>query len=151
VSRLPVSALTGLLVAVATLVPAAPAAADAQGHAIDQLNQIRASNGMSALRGSPTLDRSATRYARLMIRTDHFGHASKIAVSSGFESAGETLALHEGWAPQPGRTIASWMNSPGHRAVLLSSRFRWVGMGLARGRIGSRPVTVWVAHVGARR
>jgi hypothetical protein len=32
----------------------------------------------------------------------------------------------------------------------MSSRFRWVGMGLARGRIGSRMVTVWVAHVGAR-
>jgi uncharacterized protein YkwD len=151
VSRLPVSALTGLLVAIATLVPAAPAAADAQGHAIDQLNQIRASNGMSALRSSPTLDRSATRYARQMLRTDHFGHASRIAVSSDFESAGETLAMHDGWAPQPGRTIGSWMNSPGHRAVLLSSRFRWVGMGLARGRIGSQPVTVWVAHVGARR
>jgi hypothetical protein len=26
-----------------------------------------------------------------------------------------------------------------------------VGMGIARGKIGSRLVTVWVAHVGARR
>jgi uncharacterized protein YkwD len=149
-SRLPVSVLTGLLVAAAALIPAAPAAANAEGDAVDQLNQVRAANGLSALRSSPALGRSATRYARQMIRADYFGHSSKIAVSSDFESAGETLALHDGWAPQPGRTISSWMSSPGHRAVLLSSRFRWVGMGLARGRIGSRLVTVWVAHVGAR-
>jgi uncharacterized protein YkwD len=149
-SRLPVSVLTGLLAAAAALLPAAPAAADAEGDAVDQLNQVRAANGLSALRSSPALGRSATRYARQMIRADYFGHSSKIAVSSGFESAGETLALHDGLAPQPGRTISSWMSSPGHRAVLLSSRFRWVGMGLARGRIGSRLVTVWVAHVGAR-
>jgi hypothetical protein len=32
----------------------------------------------------------------------------------------------------------------------MSSRFSWVGIGLARGKIGSQLVTVWVAHVGAR-
>ena len=42
------------------------------------------------------------------------------------------------------------MASPTHRAILLSRSFRWVGIGLARGRLGSRVVTAWVAHVGAR-
>jgi uncharacterized protein YkwD len=151
VSRLPVSAVTGFLVVAAIMVTAAPAAADAQQDAIHKLNEVRQANGLPALRTSSSLERSSTRYARQMIRADYFGHSSKIAVSSDFDSAGETLALHDGWAAQPGQTIGSWMSSPGHRAVLLSSRFRWVGMGLARGRIGSRLVTVWVAHVGARR
>jgi hypothetical protein len=31
----------------------------------------------------------------------------------------------------------------------MSSRFRFVGLGLARGRFGSRPATTWVAHLGA--
>jgi uncharacterized protein YkwD len=150
-SRLPVTLLTGLLVAIAALAPAAPAAADVQGDAIDQLNEVRRASGLPALRPAPSLERSSSRYARQMVRDDYFGHSSKIAVSSDFDRAGETLALHDGWSPQPGQTIESWMNSPGHRAVLLSSRFRWVGIGLARGRIGSRMVTVWVAHVGARR
>jgi uncharacterized protein YkwD len=149
-SRLRVSALAGLLIVAAALVSAAPAAADDQEDAIDQLNEVRRANGLAALRPSPALERSSNRYAREMIRADYFGHSSKIAVSSEFDRAGETLALHDGWAPKPGHTIASWMSSPGHRAVLLSSRFRWVGMGLDRGRIGSRVVTVWVAHVGAR-
>jgi uncharacterized protein YkwD len=100
---------------------------------------------------SPALDRSSTRYARQMIDSDYFGHASRIAVGSQFARAGETLALHSGWNAQPGRTIGQWMNSPGHRAVLLSSSYRWIGVGIARGRIGSRLVTVWVAHVGATR
>jgi uncharacterized protein YkwD len=145
-SRLPVFALTGLLV----LAFAGPATAAPQDDAIAQLNEVRKSHGLAPLRQSTALERSSTRYAREMIRGDYFGHSSKIAVSSDFERAGETLALPDGFAPQPSRTISSWMNSPGHRAVLMSSRFRWVGMGLARGRIGSRMVTVWVAHVGAR-
>jgi uncharacterized protein YkwD len=147
-SRLPVFVLTGLLIAAAI---AAPAAAAPAGAAIDQLNDIRRASGLAPLRQSPALARSSTRYARHMIRADYFGHSSRIAVSSQFGRAGETLALHNGFSPQAGATIAGWMNSPGHRAVLLSSQYRFVGMGLARGRIGSRLVTVWVAHVGARR
>jgi uncharacterized protein YkwD len=148
VSRLPVFVLTGLLIAAAI---AAPAGAAPAGVAIAQLNEVRQANGLAPLRQSPALARSSTRYARQMVRADFFGHSARIAVSSEFGRAGETLALHNGWTPQAGRTIVSWMNSPGHRSVLLSSNYRWVGMGLARGRIGSRLVTVWVAHVGARR
>jgi uncharacterized protein YkwD len=150
-SRLPVSLLTGLLIVAATILPAASAAADAQSDAIAQLNQIRQAHGLTALRSSESLHRSSSRYAKHMIDADYFGHASRIAASSAFGRVGETLELHSGWNADAGQTIDEWMNSPGHRAVLLSSSYRWVGMGIARGRIGSRLVTVWVAHVGARR
>ncbi|MEA2399943.1 MAG: hypothetical protein QOK00_346 [Thermoleophilaceae bacterium] len=146
--RLPVALLTGFLI-VAALLPAA-AAASPQGAAIAQLNDIRQAHGLQPLRSSGALERSSSRYARHMIRTDYFGHASRIAVSSQFGHAGETLAMQSGWRADPAQTIADWMNSPGHRAVLLSAGYRWIGMGTARGRIGSRLVTVWVAHVGAR-
>jgi uncharacterized protein YkwD len=147
--RLPVAVLTGLLVV--ALLPAAQAAANAQRDAIDQLNQIRHAHGLKELRPSSSLHRSSTRYAEHMVDTDYFGHASRIAVSSQFGRAGETLELHSGWQPEPGLAIDGWMNSPTHRAVLLSSQFRWVGMGIARGRNANGPYTVWVAHVGARR
>jgi uncharacterized protein YkwD len=151
VCRLPVVLLTGFFVAAATLLPAAPAAATAEQHAIAQLNQIRQANGLPALRASGALHRSSTRYAHHMVATHYFGHESRIAVSGHFDRAAETLAMHAGQRAQPGRTIAQWMHSPAHRAVLLSRGFQAVGMGIARGRIGSRLVTVWVAHVGARR
>jgi uncharacterized protein YkwD len=148
--RFPVSALTGLLIVVASMAFAGPAAANSERDAIDKLNSIRQANGLPALRPSLSLHESADRYAQHMIDTDYFGHASRIAVGSRFGHAGETLALDSGWEVQPGLAIDQWMNSAPHRAVLLSRGFRWIGIGLARGRMGSKPVTVWVAHVGAR-
>ena len=133
------------------VLPAATAAASPQGDAIAQLNDVRQANGLSELQASESLHRSSTRYAQHMIDTDYFGHASRIAASGAFGRIGETLELHPGWKADPGQTIEEWMHSPEHRAVLLSSAYRWVGMGVARGRLGSRLVTVWVAHVGARR
>jgi uncharacterized protein YkwD len=148
--RFPVSALTGLLIVVASMAFAGPAAANSERDAIDKLNSIRQANGLPALRPSESLHESADRYAQHMIDTDYFGHGSRIAVASRFGHAGETLALDSGLKVQPGLAIDQWMSSAPHRAVLLSRSFRWIGIGLARGRMGSKPVTVWVAHVGAR-
>ena len=132
------------------LLPTAPAQADAEHEAIEALNEVRRSHGVRPLRAADGLNRSSGRYARRMIEGDFFGHAARIDVDGGFRSAGETIAWHSGWDAQPRKTIHRWMNSPPHRAVLLSSRFNWVGMGLARGRLGSRMATTWVAHVGSR-
>ena len=141
--------LACLCAAAALLVPTASAAASAEEEAIDALNEVRRAHGLSALRLSKSLGRSSERYAHKMIRRDFFGHGPSIDVARGFDRAGETLAWHSGWNPQPRQTVRRWMASPGHRAVLLSSSFRKVGMGLARGRLGSRVATTWVAHVGS--
>ena len=119
-----------------------------QAKALETLNEIRQSYGLPALRGSANLERSARRYAGRMLRGGYFGHAARIAVAARFRSAGETLAWHSGGRAQPRRTIRSWMNSPTHRALLLSPHFRWVGLGMKRGRLGGRRVTVWVGHLG---
>jgi uncharacterized protein YkwD len=134
----------------ALLLPSSAAAAPAEHEAIDALNDVRRAHGLAALRVSDSLNRSSGQYARKMLRHDFFGHGPRIDVAGGFRSAGETLAYHTGWAAQPRRTISRWMNSPGHRAVLLSPAFRWVGMGVARGRLGGSVATTWVAHVGSR-
>jgi uncharacterized protein YkwD len=137
--------------AAALLLPAAPAVAtDAEHEAIDALNDVRRAHGLPALRVSGSLNRSSGRYARHMIRSDFFGHAAHIDVAGAFRSAGETLAWHAGWHAQPRRTVSRWMHSPAHRAVLLSPQFHWVGMGLAKGKLGSRVATTWVARVGSR-
>jgi uncharacterized protein YkwD len=145
-SALVVCAIT----AAAVLLPSSAAAAGAEQEAIDALNDVRRANGLAPLRESGSLNNSSGGYARKMLRHDFFGHGPSIDVAGGFRSAGETLAYHTGWDAQPRRTVTRWMNSPGHRSVLLSPGFRWVGMGLARGRLGSSVVTTWVAHVGSR-
>jgi uncharacterized protein YkwD len=42
------------------------------------------------------------------------------------------------------------MNSPPHRALILSPGFRWLGAGIARGRLTGRRATTWVLHFGGR-
>jgi uncharacterized protein YkwD len=138
------------LAAGALLLPSSVSAAPAESEAIDALNDVRRAHGLAPLRVSESLNRSSGAYARKMLRHDFFGHGASIDVPGGFRSAGETLAYHTGSAAQPRRTVSRWMNSPGHRAVLLSPGYQWVGMGMARGTLGSSGVTMWVAHVGSR-
>jgi len=63
---------------------------------------------------------------------------------------GETLAWHSGWRNRVGATVSRWMASAPHRAVLMSPTYRFIGAGRARGNMGSRRATAWVAQLGAR-
>ena len=115
------------------------------------VNTVRAKHGLAALRGSPSLRRSARRYARWMLRKDYFGHLSRIRASSHFSLLGEALAWHSGRRAGVSRTVRAWMHSPPHRALLLHPGFRFLGAGMARGRLGRRGVTAWVLHLGGAR
>jgi uncharacterized protein YkwD len=140
--------------AAALLCPSAAFGADAglsaEAQAIESLNQIRASNGLAPLRTSNSLSKSADAYSRHMLAHDFFGHQARIRVASRFHTVGETLAWHSGFQPGARRTVRQWMASPPHRAVLLSSAFRLVGMGMERGRLEGQATTMWVAHVARR-
>jgi uncharacterized protein YkwD len=144
------SAFGALVVALAWMLLPSTAAASAERSAVDALNDVRRAHGLPALHVSAQLERSSGRYARRMLRSQFFGHQARIAVGGGFRAAGETLAWHSGWRPSPRLTVRRWMNSPPHRAVLLSRRFDFVGMGMVRGHYGGGRATMWVAHVGAR-
>ena len=144
------SALWACLATVVALLCPSAASASAEEEAVSALNEIRRDQGLPALRASESLGESADRYSRSMLRSEYFGHGARIAVAAQFSLAGETLAWHTGLDPQPYRTIRRWMASPPHRAVLLSPRFQWVGMGMERGRLGGRLVTMWVGHVGRK-
>jgi uncharacterized protein YkwD len=115
-----------------------------------KINKVRRAHGVGVLRPSYSLFISAKLYSRRMIRSDYFGHLSRIPVARRWRVAGETLAWHRGWRLSPRRTVRRWMHSPSHRAVLLSSRYNRVGVGRSRGRYWGRPATMWVAHVGRR-
>jgi hypothetical protein len=132
---------------------AVPAGAGADGVAPPQrmvaaVNEVRAQHGLPPLRGSASLHRSARRYARWMLRADYFGHLDRIRASSSFSLLGENLAWHSGRRPRVSRTVRGWMHSPPHRALILHPGFRWLGAGVARGRLGARRVTAWVLHFG---
>jgi uncharacterized protein YkwD len=146
-----IAALLAISVGLVVALPAAPASATpAELTMLNKINSIRKAHGLSKLRGSWSLIGSATRYAQAMMRSDYFGHQARIPVASRWRAAGETLSWHPGWRLRPRRTVTRWMHSPGHRAILLSSRFSRIGMGKARGRYAGVRATMWVVHVARR-
>ena len=126
--------------------PAARAAtADAM---IQKINQVRGQHGLRPLRGSGSLAASSQRFAEHLMRQDVLQHRSRPSTS--YANAGEVLSLHMGKRPQVGPTVGKWMRSPSHRSVLLSSSFRQMGAGVARGRFGRARAVIWVVQVGRR-
>jgi uncharacterized protein YkwD len=135
--------LAGTLLATTTEAAAAPPVM------VQKINKVRAKHGLRALRHAPSLTRSAGAYARVMMSRDFFGHSSHIRAPRRFRRLGEAIAFHRGRRP-PRRSLRSWLRSPGHRALLLSPSFRYIGAGVSTGRFRGRRATIRVVHLGAR-
>jgi uncharacterized protein YkwD len=144
-------ALCAVLACGAVLAVAAPAPADGnQQRMLHALNAVRAQHGLAPFHGSASLHRSASAYARWMLRSDYFGHLGRIRASRRFARLGEALAWHSGRRARVSRTVRGWMQSAPHRALILHPGFRFLGAGMARGRLSGRRATTWVLHFGGR-
>jgi uncharacterized protein YkwD len=147
-------AIAGLAI-VATLVGSGvfavqPAKASTATRMVKLINKERAKRGLPKLHSSSSLRRSATGYARSMFRRALFAHDSRIHASHRFRVRGEALEWHRGWRSGLHRAVRSWLHSPAHRALLLSSRFRYIGPGRACGHFQGSRATFWVLHFGAK-
>jgi uncharacterized protein YkwD len=146
--RLPLS----LALASAVFVTAAPQPASAARSftgkgMMDAVNSVRAKYGLRQLKRARRLVRSSASRAELMMRGDFFAHPSTLSVPT-FDRVGEILELHGGRRPRMGRTIRLWLHSTGHRAVMLSSHYRWIGAARAVGLYGGHRATIWVVRFG---
>lgn len=132
-----------------------------------QVNRVRRSRGLRALKISRGLSAAAGYHSRQMVQHGFFEHESRgggsfwkrverFYGSGGFRSweVGENLAYG---SPDLGAaaTVRMWMNSPGHRENLLARRWREIGLGAthvasAGGEFGGSPVTVVTADFGTR-
>jgi len=144
-----ISAMVIAMLIVTVPTASAAPAQDPSERMVAAINEVRIAHDLRPLREDPALDRSASGWARRLIRTDVFAHGSTY-LRAGFRQAGEILAMNQGWQLRPAAPIRLWLGSPGHRALLLSSSFRYVGAGPSRGNFGSTPTTAWVVHFGAR-
>jgi uncharacterized protein YkwD len=142
-----------VLILLCAFAPAASPAAATTAHSgermMDGINWARAQAGLRPLKRSRNLIRSARARAALMMRADFFAHPSALSVRT-FDRVGEVLELHGGRRPRVSRTLRLWANSPGHRAVLSSRRFRWIGAARATGRYRGHRATIWVVRLGRR-
>ena len=122
------------------------------------VNNKRRANGLRALKLDRRLQKAAGRHARDMVRNHFFAHqrsggpsfTTRLHRAGWYGSAwGETLAYGCGSMGSPRSTLRMWMNSPPHRAILLSSRYRQGGLGVtASAPCGSG--SMWVMDVGRR-
>ncbi len=122
------------------------------------LNTVRTKYGLGAVRGSSQLHAVALHHSDDMIIRDYFAHTSPSGqtfkdriVRSGFVTGyswmgGETLAWGTGTLGGPVSTVHAWMNSPEHRAILLSPSFTRIGISRACGHfLGHTGACVWTA------
>lgn len=129
------------------------------------LNRERRNRGLSRLRANRKLVRSASRYSRRMVRRNFFSHVSPggSTPTQRIRNAGylrgargwtiaENLAWGSGSYASPLRTVRSWMQSPGHRANILSRSYREIGIGVAIGAPagGVRGAATYTTHFGRR-
>jgi uncharacterized protein YkwD len=110
------------------------------------LNVHRARHDLGALRLNRKLSTAARRHSRAMVRERFFSHESpngasfvdRIRATGYLEgaqswSAGENIAYGSGTRSTPRSIGRAWMNSPGHRANILSESFVQIGIGIASG------------------
>ena len=135
---------------------------------VAQINVVRRSHGLAPLRTSRALRAAAHAHSSAMATRGFFAHTS--ADGSHFSrrvaryyprsrygtwSVGETL-LWSSPDVSAAQAIRMWMNSPAHKRIILTARWREIGLAAVHvnagpGVFNGAPVTVVTADFGVRR
>lgn len=134
---------------------------------LTELNAIRRSHGLVPVRLSGPLSEAADAHSRSMGRFGYFEHESRDGSAfwkriqrfygpGGYEtwSVGENLLWSTGGV-DASQALKLWMASPGHRANILTARWREVGLSAvtvsgAPGVYGGRDVVIITTDFGVR-
>ena len=124
------------------------------------VSQVRTAMGRPSLHGSSALSRSAAAKAAAIARcrsvTHHAcGTTLQTSIRRSGYSGGTCFKLGENLASaSPGMTprevLRMWLDSRGHRANLLSPKFRDTGLATRTLQLPTGPLEVWVEHFAAR-
>jgi uncharacterized protein YkwD len=124
------------------------------------VNRGRAAAGLRRLRADGRLARAARRQARDMVARGYFAHQRPGGPDLGrrLRSAHwrgtvgeEAIAYGCGASAGAGATVAAWLASPPHRAILLARQADRVGISVQPGSPSACPGgATWVLEAGAR-
>jgi len=121
---------------------------------IELLNQERKSLGLQSLKENTTLDNAAVLKAQDILEKDYFSHQSPDGVAPwywfkiagyNYKIAGENLAIGFLDSRELNR---AWLDSPSHRANLLNSNYKDVGIAILKGDFQGNETTVVVQLFG---
>jgi hypothetical protein len=123
---------------------------------LTQTNQQRTANGLPALKLDSRLNQSASLKAADMFAYNYWAHVNPTTGTQpwhwftqagyNYQYAGENLAKD---FDTTAGTIQGWMNSPGHRANILSPNYTDVGFAVQNGTLVGGETTLVVAHYGS--
>jgi uncharacterized protein YkwD len=166
------------LLAAVVFVPASPARpsepagaqsrSDVEAAVVRELNRVRTSRDLPALRSAPGLRKAARSHSRAMLDFGFFGHDSVDGTAFsdrirryyssrgwGSWSVGETLMASQGPRADARAIVSAWLGSPPHRRIVLSRGWRDVGIGAlyaqsAPNDFGGAETVVVTADFGSR-
>lgn len=101
----------------------------------DLINKQRTNNGLPALKNDSEVQRIARIKAQDMVDNNYFSHNSPTYGSPfdmlksfkvSYKTAGENIAANS----SNSSAVTAWMNSSGHKANILNSRFNYTGIGV---------------------
>lgn len=138
-------------VAVAFALPSSARAASGrvdgrEAAVLKRINEVRAAHGLAPFARHRKLSRAADRHSKRMARARTLTHrvwgegslGDRLRWAVGGAKTGEVIYWGRARGGVRSATIVrAWMNSPGHRAILLSSGFHRAGIGIRPGSGGS--------------
>ena len=154
--------LFAALFSVPAFAVAGSARLDKRERAIDRgINAQRAHYGLARVSVSKPLTRAADYHSWEMLDANYFAHESRngspfdarISRFTHKRAVGETLAMVGGKCGRGSAhaIVKMWMNSAGHRAILLSSSYRRVGLAKRTGNLGGTHACVVTADFSSKR
>jgi len=124
---------------------------------ISLVNQERIKNNLPPLKENPLLERSSFLKANDIFQNNYFGHWSPKGISPwywfklagyDYQAAGENLAI--GFFDSK-EVFDAWMNSLSHRANILNSDFKEIGIWVQKGYFNGKEAYLVVQHFGKPR
>jgi uncharacterized protein YkwD len=122
-------------------------AADSSGAVMGLINQQRAANACGPVASNSQLSSAAARHAKDMLNSGVTGHdgsdgssgQSRVSDAGYAGTWGEIVYWGVGGGATPQAALDWWMNSPGHRAIILNCDFKDVGVAAvsANGKLAS--------------
>ena len=110
------------------------------------INQIRAQHGLSKLTMNSQLRAAAKSHSTDMLTNGYFEHDgpteswdTRISRFHKATMVGENIAWGQGTYGTPQGLVTQWMQSPPHRAIILTPGFKRIGISLATGTYNGTP------------
>ena len=110
---------------------------------VREMNRIRAARGLAPLRAAPSLRSAARSHSQAMLSHGFFSHESpdgtafserirRYYTNAGYVrwSVGEALMASPDRSVDAAAVVSAWLDSPPHRAIILSATWRDAGIGV---------------------